>query len=210
MPILSLNDTIEKAIQLMNEYHFVHLPIVESKRLIGLVSENDLLDWQNDEAKLSEAQDSFIRVAVQGSTSAHESAKAMTQGNVSILPVLNEENYYAGSITSENMLTYLANGAEAHEQGGIVVLEVQQQNYSLSEIARICESENVSILSTLIHTQADTGLLHVTIKTNKLNLSAVLATFERMNYTVLEVHGENADSAAIKDNYDALMHYLSI
>jgi acetoin utilization protein AcuB len=59
---------------------------------------------------------------------------------------------------------------------------MEQRNYSVSEIARICESNDVSILNLSVNTIDANGLQAVTIKVNAQDIQALQATFERYGY----------------------------
>jgi acetoin utilization protein AcuB len=210
VPTISLHDTGDKALYLMEEYHLAQLPVVVEDRCVGLVSDDDILDWEDTSMQFLQYDGTYVQASASHEAHIYEAVKLTQQFELAVLPVHDEHNKYIGSITSEKILNYLSVGTQALEQGGIVVLEMQQTNYSLTEIARICESEQVSVLSTQVHNVPDTDLIQVTIKTNKVSLSAVVATFERMNYNIVELFAVASGEENLKDNYDALMHYLSL
>jgi predicted transcriptional regulator len=48
VPTLSLNDNIYQALQLMADYHVSHLPVISDEKYLGLVSEDQLLNIEED------------------------------------------------------------------------------------------------------------------------------------------------------------------
>ncbi|MEI9807193.1 MAG: CBS domain-containing protein [Bacteroidota bacterium] len=64
LPYLRLQDKVYQALQLMNDNQVTHLPIVDGEKYIGLISEDDLLLADNENAPLSELQASFSAIAV--------------------------------------------------------------------------------------------------------------------------------------------------
>jgi acetoin utilization protein AcuB len=210
VPSLSLTDSGTKALQLMDEYHLSELPLLVDKRCIGLVTETAVMDWEDASHTFAQVDETFVQASIADSAHVYEAIKLCIQFELSVLPVHDAQHEFIGCITTEKLLSYSANGLQAGEQGGTIVLELKQQNYSLSEIARICESEQVSILSCLVHNVPESDLLHITIKTNKLNLSSVIATFERMSYGIVDVHAVSDSDDLLEDNYNALMHYMNI
>ena len=56
----------------------------------------------------------------------------------------------------------------------------------------------------------ETGLLIVTIKINKAEVSDILSTFQRYDYHVKYFFGEELYANDIRSNYDNLMNYLKI
>jgi acetoin utilization protein AcuB len=210
VPSLSLTDAGSKALQMMEEYHLTALPVVVEGRCIGLAMEDSILDWEDAGLSFAEVDIPLLQANISSTAHIYEALKLLSQRELTVVPVHNEQMAYLGCITSETLLTYVANGLQTAEQGGTIVLEVKQQNYSLSEIARICESEQVTILSTMVHNVPESDKLWVTVKTNKLNLDSVAATFERMNYTIVELHAVSDNSDTLENNYNALLHYMNI
>ena len=94
--------------------------------------------------------------------------------------------------------------------GGIIVLEMEPRNYSLAQIARICENEQVIILGVQAKTNQVTTKLEVTIKTNSTDLSAVVQAFERYEYTVVDTFGDAKIENNTSDRYRLLMNYINM
>lgn len=210
LPTLSLEDSGEKAMHLMNEYRVFHLPLVQKDNYIALISEDDLLDWDTPEEPLSLAPFLSFRPAISELAHPFESMKIVKEFNLSLLPVLNDQNHYVGLITTEDLFNFLCDNNTIKEHGAIIVLEMLQRNYTLTEIARICESNDITILGCFIKTIDQSGLQWVTLKVNKSEVSALIATFERYNYHVVEVYASENHNENLAENYNQLMHYLNV
>ena len=79
------------------------------------------------------------------------------------------------------------------------------------EIAQIVESNDAKILSLYITSFPDSTKLEVTIKVNRMEIGAILQTFDRYNYVIKATWSqEDAYSEGLQDRFDALMNYLSI
>jgi acetoin utilization protein AcuB len=59
IPSLHLNDPVSQALDLMADFHVTHLPVVVEEKLAGLVSEDDLLNVENDDILLAQLQSGF-------------------------------------------------------------------------------------------------------------------------------------------------------
>jgi hypothetical protein len=94
--------------------------------------------------------------------------------------------------------------------GGVIVLEMSQNDYDLSEIARIVESNDAKVLSLFISTHVDSTRLEVVLKLNRTDLGGVLQTFDRYGYFVKASFGDEEDHDDLKENYDSLMNYLNL
>lgn len=206
---LRTSDTGEEALSTMNEFYVRHLPIVNNEQLLGLLSEDDILDNDIEEAVGSYRLDN-LRARVRGHDHLYEVMRMMTEYQVTVAPVVDSQDRYIGMITQEDLLRAFADWHPFREPGGIVVLEVARQDYSMTEIARIVESENAIILSSAIHAYPDSARLDVTLKINRQNIVPVLASFERFNYQVKASFGETDYYDTLKERYEALMSYLNV
>lgn len=208
IPILSTEDTGERALAVMEENNLTQLPIVADEHYAGLVQENDLLEWPDTNAPLNNTAQ-LNKPAIIASAHPFEAIRIMNQMNLSILPVIDNEHRYVGTLTKGTLLKYVAETSGIDNPGGIIVLEILPRNYSLYEIARICENEDVMIINLQVHTN-EVGKLEVTMKLNRSALDAVVSSFERHDYHVKEVFGQDANIEDIEDKYNLLMNYINM
>ena len=97
------------------------------------------------------------------------------------------------------------------QPGGIIVLELVERDYSLSQIAQIVESNNVRVLSMYITSPPESTRLEVTLKVNTSDLVSVIRTFERYNYDVKTwVTSNDSMDQFYSERFDLLMKYLNI
>lgn len=210
IPRLQLQDTVAKSLQLAADYKATHLPVVSDDKLLGLISEEDLLDAGSEKMPLEQLQGNFINAFV------HENAHFLTAVNIStqfdtnIVPVVTEDRELLGVITTSDLLRALGNFAGVSELGGIIVLEMERSQFAISEISRIVESNDATVLHLNTIVQPDTGLLTVTLHLNKKEIAAVVATFERYEYDVIYFFGDENFENEIHSNYRHLMNYLDI
>lgn len=210
VPVLQPTDTGTKALFLMEENNLTQLPLVIDEQYTALVKENDVLDWENQESPLSTARFLNYRPAVFASNHPYEAMRLAHSQNLSVVPVIDNEQKYVGAITRADLLNYITENSGLDNPGGIIVLEIDPRDYSLSEIARICEGEDIIIISTNLHTMPATGKLEVTIKANKTDLHGLVQAFERFKYTVKQVYGEQNHNEDMMERYNLLMNYLNM
>jgi acetoin utilization protein AcuB len=210
VPTVSLSDNADKALLLMQDYHLIQLPLLSNNKYIGIVSEDDLLDWQDTNITFADAAIEYFKPIAMLDAHIYDGAKIMKEHQLQILPIVDNTGEYIGAATQENVFNYLLDGTQCIENGGILVVEVTQFNFSISHIARVFESENVTILSFQIHNIENTNLLTLTIKTNKQDLRAIVATLERLNYSVKEIFSEMQTNEDLESNFAGLMNYLNV
>jgi acetoin utilization protein AcuB len=210
VPILHPLDAGSKALRLMNEYHLTQLPMVVDNKYLALVEEDEILDLEDPDVLLESVEYAGVKPGIMENAHLFEALKLFYDFKLSALPVITRENEYLGIITKDNLLAALAQYNGVKETGGIVALDIDPRDYSLSEIARIAESNEVTLLSVNTITNPVTGRLEVVLKTNRQELQPLLATFERFSYVVKYTFTEEPEEELVKKNYDLLMNYINM
>ena len=206
---LKTSDTGEAALSIMSDFYVKHLPIVNNKQLLGLISEDDILN--NDELEaVGSYQLSMSRPYVKDRDHTFEVMRIMSEYNLTVIPVVDDEDNYLGMISQDDLLRFFAGIGSFTEPGSIVVLEMSKQDYSLAQISRVVESENAAVLSSFITTNLDSTKIDVTIKINRPEISNILSTFQRFDYTVKASFQESEYFETLKDRYDSLMSFLNV
>lgn len=193
----------------MQIYHVKHLPIVNFEMLLGTISEDEIMGNDVD-AAIGTYGLSLNKAFVRGSDHLFEVMSKLAEFNLTVIPVVDKEDHYLGMITQEDIVQFYANSFSFAEPGGIIVLEMNRRDYSLSEIARIVEAENSSVLSAFLTSNPDTTKVYVTLKINQQEIQHLIATFERYDYTIKASFTEETYLEDLKDRYDALMSYLNV
>lgn len=206
---LRTSETGETALGIMNEFYVRHLPIVNDKQLLGLISEEDILEHDAHEP-VDSYQLSLIRPYVKHNDHLYEILRLISEYRLTLIPVVDDEENYIGLVTMEDVLQFFSKTASFSEPGSIIVLEMGRQDYQLSQIAQIVESENATILSSFITTNLDSIRIDVTLKINRQNIQNILATFERFEYQIKASFNENEYIGTLRDRYDSLMAYLNV
>lgn len=210
LPYLHLTDKVYQTLQLMNDNHVTHLPIVEGEKYSGLISEDDLLMAENDNAELSSLQQSFGNSAVRGSEHFLKAVQIAAENGLSVVPVINEEGELISTVAYNDLLKQASEFMSLNEPGGLIVLEVDSNQYSFNEISKLVETNDAQITQLNTTNDPETGIMQVTIRVNKPEISDIVATFQRYEYNVKYFFGEELYTNELKDNYDNLMNYLKI
>ena len=210
LPYLKLHDKVFHALQLMNDYHVTHLPIVEDEKYIGMLSEEVLLHADDDNAELSELQPAILNISVRENEHLLSVIQDTVENDLSIMPVVNEDNELLGCITKDDLLKNASEFMSLNEPGGIIVLELDPKQYSFNELSRLIESNDAQITQLNTSTDSESGLLTATIKINKADVADVVASLQRHEYNVKYYFGEELYENEVRSNYENLMNYLKI
>jgi acetoin utilization protein AcuB len=210
IPQLQLKDTVGKALKLISDFRVSHLPVVSGKKYLGLIGEDDLLDMDEAKASIEVLQKNFITAVVEERQYFLNAVSYINQMETTIVPVVNKEKELIGIITSTELLKALGDFSGANEIGGIIVLEMKRSQFSISEISRLVESNDATILHLNTTINPESGLLTVTLHLNKKEIAAVISTFQRYEYDVVYSHGDENFETDIQNNFRHLMNYLHI
>lgn len=207
-PNITLTDKVSLALQLMDDYDVQHLCVADDKKFIAVISKNDLLDADESDA-ISALQPNFIQVAVKANEHFTEVLKTFATTDLTIVPVIDGERNLVGAISQLQLLKMLADLMGVKERGAIIVLEIDRKNFSFGEISRLVET-NDAYITQLNTMAANEGLLLVTLKINKSEVSDIVATFQRYDYSVKYFFGEEHYNNELQENYEHLISYLNI
>ncbi len=212
IPSLRTSDTGKKALIWMEIFRISHLPIVNNEEFLGLISDNDIYDLNMADTPIGNHNLSLIKPYVYDTQHIFEIIAVISKLKLTVIPVLNQDKKYLGAITSYDLLHRFANLTATQDPGGLIVLEMHLNDYALSEISQIVESNNAKILSLYVDSpENDSMKLEVTLKINRMDLSAIIQTFERYGYKIKSTYGENEDiSSLYEQRYESFINYLNI
>ncbi len=211
IPSLKNSDTGQTALNWMEIFRVSHLPIVNNQDFLGLISDTDIYDMNQPEEPIGNHSLTLIKPYVNTEQHLFEVIGLASRLKLTVVPVLDEKSHYKGVITTADLIRYIAGISSMDQQGGIIVLEMTERDYSLSQIAQIVEGNNVKVLSMYITSPPDSTKLEVTIKVNTNDLGSVIRTFERYNYEVKTwVTSDDSMDRFYSERFDLLMKYLNM
>jgi len=207
---LKTSDSGTSALSWMEVFRVKHLPIVNHREFLGLIADSDIYDLNNPDEPVGNHNLSLQKPYVREEQHIYEVIELLSRLELTLVPVLNQEKQYLGVITQEDLTRKFAHLSAMQQPGGIIELEMNQHDYSLSEISQIIESNNGRILSLYVASSDDNSRLRVTLKINLTDLTSVLETLNRYNYTVVSSHLNNEDlDEFYQERFDVLLKYLN-
>ncbi len=210
LPPLRPADSGNKALAWMDEFRVGHLPVVEGTKYLGLISDSDILDLNSPESPIGEQTNALIKAYAVEDQHVYDVMKLVADLNLTVVPIIDKNSQYLGCTTLQHLMKLITRTASINDPGGIIVIELNQNDYSLSEIAQIVEGNDAKILSSYITSASDSTKMEVTIKVNKEDISGILQTFYRYDYIVSEAYNKNSSNDDYKNRYDSLMKYLDM
>lgn len=211
IPSLKTSDTGQTALNWMEIFRVSHLPIVNNLDFLGLISDSDIYDMNQPEEPIGNHELTLMKPYVKSDQHIFEVIGLAARLKLTVVPVLDDNNHYLGVITINDLIRHIAGISSMDQPGGIIVLEMVERDYSLSQIAQIIESNNIKVLSMYITSPAESIRLEVTLKVNSTDLQSVIRTFERYNYDVKTwITTNDSLDRFYSERFDLLMKYLNI
>ena len=210
LPPLNEKDTLIKALGWMDEFKVMHLPVLSVKgELLGIISEEDIVDNDTVEGTIAEAHMHYQMLFVSSKAHVLDIIKTFAITNSSVVPVIDEHEQYVGCVSFESVMKEIGHISFFKDLGGIIALEMNEHDYSLTEIANIVESNGAKILGTYIKSHQDSTKITVTVKVNRNEISDVLQTFERYEYNVVGTFDAKEYEETQQDKFDQFMNFLN-
>ncbi|TND05118.1 MAG: CBS domain-containing protein [Bacteroidetes bacterium] len=210
VPPLKITDTGDKALQWMEEFRVSHIPVIEGTQFVGIVSDDDILNMDDPDVQLGSAKISMIKPHLTATQHPYDALKLMAELGLTVLAVTDEQNNYVGAVSIQNLAVKLSQMAAIREPGGIIILEVNHVDYSLSQIASIIEGNDAKVLSMYVSSEPDSNRAEITLKINKEDLTRILQTFTRYNYTVKATFHQSEFMDDLKQRFDSFMNFMNI
>ncbi len=205
------SETGQKALNSMDLYRVSHLPVVDKEKYLGLVSDKLIYDLNLTDKPIRMQIDKLNSIHVHKNQHIFEIAILMYKLKLSVIPVLTTDHYYMGSITLYDLARRFASLFSLQEVGGVIILEMNVNDYSLAEISKIAESNDTRILSCFLDRKPGTSNLDVIMKLDKEDLSPVIQAFMRYDYNVKAVYLDDSMlNDLYKDRFDQFMKYMNI
>ncbi|MDP1842168.1 MAG: CBS domain-containing protein [Sediminibacterium sp.] len=208
-PSLNIADKASFALQLMDDYDVLHLPVLSEDKFVGIVAKDDLLDAEEADIHLSNPE-VLKKISVKSEEHFLNALKLISNQDLSLLPVVNEQMELLGVVLSKELIKAVSLFLGMEEKGAVIVLETDKRNFSFGELSRLVESNDSYITQLNTYTEAGTGMVIITLKINKIEVSDIVATFQRYDYVVRYYFGEEEYANELKENYNHLISYLNM
>ncbi len=207
---LKTSDPGSLALSWMEDLSVSHLPVVDKAKYLGLLKNADVYSLEDLDEPLGKTKLPLIRSYVKTDLHFFEVLRMAAAEQLSLVPVLDHHNHYKGSITQADIIQAMANFTSVSQPGGIIVLEINAQQYSLSEISRIIEANDAKVLSAAITSVASSTLLEVTIKVSVMDLSSIIQTLNRYDYIIKASFAEESQyDTLLNERFELLMKFLN-
>jgi predicted transcriptional regulator len=205
---LNSDQEIAAAQDLFAEYQYDFFPVTNNGVYIGCINLEDAEIAASSKLVL-DFTSTFERFFARANMSLLEVLNLFSVNNTNILPVLNENNEYIGFYEKDLFVKNFFNTPFINEQGDLIIVKKEINNFTMSEVTQIIEGNNSKIFGVLI-SEIENNTVEITLKISIGNLNDIIQTFRRYDYEIISEHQEDAFINDLKERSDYLDKYLSI
>ncbi|HIG32994.1 MAG TPA: CBS domain-containing protein, partial [Flavobacteriales bacterium] len=113
-----------RALEMMDQFRINHLAIVKNNYFLGVVSDKEIRNWDSADEYIEEHLNNLASPHVKHTQHLFDIIEVLEKNNLSVVPVLDEENHYKGVITNRKLMYTIAKSATIQSVGGVIVLEM--------------------------------------------------------------------------------------
>ena len=207
--VLTLNSSIKKAQKICERFSVTHIPIIENGKFMGCISESDSLTIEDHTSSISKYSYIFNFFYANENGSILELMKLFANNESNIMPILDKEKNYIGYYELNDILDLFCSSPFMRHDGVIMIIEKGKNDFSVSEICQIVESNESKILG--LHISSETlDTIGATVKINSKDINEVIQTFRRYKYTIISEHEDDIYLQDLIERSDYLQKYLNM
>lgn len=206
---LDINDKIKNAQKIFEQYNYSHFPVVNKDLFCGLI-ERQTIEFNNfNGGKLIDIKNKFRVFYAEETMNWFEVLQNFTTHNSNLIPVLNKDKEYVGYYELNDFLNIFRCTPFLHEEGVILVISKNINEYSFSEITQIVESNNATLFGAFI-SKIENEEAQIVLKLSIHDINNTLHSFRRYNYRILNEFKKDKYLDELNERSDYLQKYLNI
>jgi len=210
-PLLS-SDRVSSALAKMEAWQTANIPVIEptTKKVIGQVTLDMLMELPDESLMISDVD---LDPPIYAFESQHlfEVARQMLSKEVRFIAVVDSSESFLGIIEKKDLLEAFSEMLNISTQGSVISVEVGEADYTLTELVNIIEAEGAKVLGlTVERSRAEESGVHVSIKLNLEDTSAVVSSLKRHGYITTTENRDDLLQIDMSSRADELLRYLEL
>ncbi|WP_339661064.1 CBS domain-containing protein [uncultured Polaribacter sp.] len=206
---IRLNDSIRSAQNLFKNFPLTHFPVVENDKLLGSFAEEDAQTIENKEDFLENYTYLLNPFFADEKATIIELIKIFADNNASIIPVLNADKNYIGYYDLSDILEAFSTSPFMLEESEILIVEKLENDYSMSEVVQIVETNGGKITGIYVSEKLD-DIVQLTLKIVSDEINEIMQTFRRYDYKIISTHQNDLYLEDLKNRSEYLQKYLEM
>jgi len=206
---LRLKDTIKRAQKVFKNYPITHFPVIENDQLLGNFAEDDIQTLENKTDELVEYSYLLNSFFADEKATVLELLKIFADNDTNVIPVLDKDKNYIGYYDLRDVLDVFSTSPFMIEEGETLIVERLNNDYSMSEVAQIIESNGGTLLGLYV-SEKKPDTTQVTLKIISDEINEIMQTFRRYDYKIISMHENDIYLEDLKNRSEYLQKYLEM
>jgi hypothetical protein len=196
----------------MDAWQTANIPVIEpiTRKVVGQVTLDMLMELPDESQLLSEIE---LDPPIYAYEYQHlfEVARQMLSKEVRFIAVVDNSEAIIGIIQKKDLLDAFSEMLNISSHGSVISIEVGEADYTLTELVNIIEAEGAKILGlTVEHSRGEESGIHVSIKLNLEDTSAVVSSLKRHGYASTTENRDDLLQVDMSSRADELLRYLEL
>ncbi|MDZ7758169.1 CBS domain-containing protein [Rhodohalobacter sp.] len=209
---LAPQDRISAALAKMDAWQTTRIPVreVTTGKLVGMISFEDIADIPDDSQEVNTVELNSS-IYVYSGQHLFEVARKMLEFEVRLLPVVDMDGIYLGIVEKKDVLEAFSKMLNITTTGSVITVEVTKEDFTISELVHLIETEGAKILGLTVDQPLDDTLrLRISIKISHIDTSAVVSSLQRHGYHTTTENRNDLFQTDISSRADELLRYLDV
>jgi len=201
-------ETVAEIQDFFADITYSHFPVLDNGIYLGCISSVDAETFETQKV-IMEYRYALEGFFVRTTMSWLDVLEVFARNNANVVPILDETNKYIGYYEITDVIKFLNETPFLKETGGIIIVEKSINDYSMSQIAQIVESNNGKLLGIFV-SEANAEKVQVTVKITLGSMNEIIQSFRRYNYEIISEHHEDDYLNTLKERSEYLDKYLNM
>ncbi|WP_235869083.1 CBS domain-containing protein [Polaribacter aquimarinus] len=206
---LRLKDSVKNAQEIFNNYPITHFPVIENNKLLGSFAEDDIQTIENKDGELVSYAHLLNSFFADEKATVLELLKIFADNDTNIIPILNEDKDYLGYFDLRDILDVFSTSPFMIEESETLIIEKLRNDYAMSEITQIVESNGGKLLGLYI-SEKSSEFVQITLKIISDEINEIMHTFRRYDYKIISMHENDIYLEDLKNRSEYLQKYLEM
>jgi hypothetical protein len=206
---LALNSSLNQLKEAFRKTTYSHVPVLDDKIYYGALNRSEFELIKDPDFKLQNHRGLLEPFYATDTMNWFEVLQYFTTYNTNLMPILNGKKEYVGYFELDDFLNLFKCTPFLHEEGVILVIAKNANDYSFSEISQIVESNNATLFGAFVSKVEDDSV-QITLKLSLHDINNTLHSFRRYNYEIVNEFEKDKYIDELNQRSDYLQRYLNI
>ena len=206
---LALNSSLKQLEEVFRKTTYSHIPVLDDKIYFGALNRGEFELIKDPDFKLQNHRGLLEPFYATDSMNWFEVLQYFATYNTNLMPILNGEKEYLGYFELDDFLNLFKCTPFLHEEGVILVVAKNANDYSFSEISQIVESNNATLFGAFV-SKVEDDIVQLTLKLSLHDINNPLHSFRRYNYEIVNEFEKDKYIDELNQRSEYLQRYLNI